>query len=116
MNPLDLFIAPSKFFRQLKDRPTWVMSFAALAIIGMVLDWFSFGAALQTSLTQLPQRATPEMVQDAVTYLEGRRFINTLLEPIKLGVASAVFAYVLYLVCSISKPVLTKGRLKANIG
>lgn len=109
MNPLDLFIAPSRFFSQLKDHHSWVMCFAALAVIGMGLDWLSFGAALQTSLTQLPQRATPEMLQDAGTHLEGRRFINTLFVPIKLGVAIAVFSYVLYFVCSISKPVALPG-------
>ena len=86
------------------------MSFAALAVVGMTLDWFSFEVALQASLSQLPQRATPEMIQDAVIYLEGRRFINVAFSPIKLGVAIAVFSYVLYLVCSVSKPVSLPGR------
>jgi hypothetical protein len=109
MNPFDLFIAPLRFFKQLKGYPSWVMSFTALAVVGMVLEWFSFGAALQTSLTLLPQRATPEMIQDALANLEGRRFINTAFAPIKLGVSIAVFSYVLYLVCSISKPVSLPG-------
>jgi len=108
-NLIDLLIAPSAFCRRLKDQPSWVMSFAALAVIGMALEWFSFGAALQTSVTRLPQRATPEMVQDAVLYLEGRRFINVAFVPIKLGVAIAVFSYALYLVCSVSKPVSLPG-------
>jgi hypothetical protein len=85
------------------------MSFAALAVVGMTLEWFSFGAALKTSLSQLPQRATPEMVQDALIYLEGRRFINVAFSPIKLGVAIAVFSCVLYLVCSVSRPVSLPG-------
>jgi hypothetical protein len=86
------------------------MSFAALAVVGMVLDWFSFGAALETSVTRLPQRGTPEMIQDAAAYLEGRRFINVAFTPIKLGIAVAVFSYVLYLVCSVSRPVSLPGR------
>jgi hypothetical protein len=104
-NPFDLVIAPSRFLKRLQDYPSWELSFAALAVIGMVFDWFSFGAALETSVARLPQRATPEMVQDAMFYLEGRRFINAAVAPIKLGVAIALFSYVLYHVCSILKPV-----------
>ncbi|MGA9365771.1 MAG: hypothetical protein WBW16_15525 [Bacteroidota bacterium] len=109
-NLVHLFIAPSRLFARLKNQPSWVMSFAALAVVGMTLDWFSFEVALQASLSQLPQRATPEMIQDAVTYLEGRRFINVAFSPIKVGIAIAVFSYVLYLVCSVSRPVSLPGR------
>jgi hypothetical protein len=105
----DLLIAPSRLFKRLRDQPSWVMSFAALAVIGMALEWFSFGVALQTSVSRLPQRAAPEMVQDALVYLEGRKFINVAFSPIKLGVAIAVFSYVLYLVCSVSRPVSLPG-------
>lgn len=109
MNPTDLLIAPSRLFKRLRDHPSWVMGFAALAVVGMALEWFSFGAALKTSLSQLPQRATPEMVQDALIYLEGRRFINLAFAPLKLGAAVAIFSYVLYLVCSVIKPVSLPG-------
>jgi len=44
-----------------------------------------------------------------VLYLEGRGFINVALAPINLGVAIAVFSYVLYLICSVSKPVSLPG-------
>lgn len=109
-NLVDLFIAPSRLFARLKDQPSWVTSFAALASVGMAIDWFSFEVALQASLGQFPQRATPEMIQDAVMYLEGRRFTNVAFSPIKLGIAVAVFSYVLYLVCSVSRPVSLPGR------
>jgi hypothetical protein len=86
------------------------MSFAALAVVGVALDWFAFEAALQASLRQIPQRATPEMIQDAVAYLEGRRFINVAFSPLKLGITIAVFSYVLYLVCSVSRPASLPAR------
>jgi hypothetical protein len=40
-----------------------------------------------------------------VAYLEGRRFINLLLTPLKLWVIIAIFSYVVYLVCSVSKSI-----------
>jgi hypothetical protein len=104
-NLVDLIIRPSRVFKRLKDHPSWVMSFAALAIVSVVLEWFSFGTALQTAVSGLPQRATPEMIQDAVTYLEGRRYINLALAPLKLWIVIAIFSYVIYLACSISKSI-----------
>jgi hypothetical protein len=104
-NLVDLMIHPSRVFKRLKDHPSWVMSFAALTIVSMVLEWLSFGTALQTAVSGLPQRATPEMIQDAVAYLEGRRFVNILLTPLKLWVIIAIFSYLIYLVCSVSKPI-----------
>jgi hypothetical protein len=102
---VDLIFRPTGVFRRLKDHPSWVVSFAALAIVSMVLEWFSFRTALQTTVGGLPQRATPEMIQDAVAYLESRRFINLLLTPLKLWILIAMFSYVIYLVCSVSKSI-----------
>jgi peptidoglycan/LPS O-acetylase OafA/YrhL len=105
MDLVNLIIRPSRLFKRLKDHPSWVMSFVALAIVSAVLEWFSFGTALRTAVDGLPERATPEMLQDATAYLEGRRFINLLLSPLKLWAIIAIFSYVIYLVCSVSKSV-----------
>jgi hypothetical protein len=102
---VDLIIHPSRVFKRLKDHPSWVMSFVALAIVSMLFEWFSFGAALQTAVGGLPPRATPEMIQDATAYLEGYRLINLLLSPLKLWAIIAIFSYVVYLVCSVSKSI-----------
>jgi hypothetical protein len=102
---VDLIFRPARVFKRLKDHPSWVMSFVALAIVSALLEWFSFGTALRTAVDGLPQRATPEMIQDAVANLEGRRFINLLLSPLKLWAIIAIFSYVVYLVCSVSKSV-----------
>jgi hypothetical protein len=104
-NLVDLIVHPSRVFKRLKDHPSWVMSFVALAIVSVVLDWFSFRTALRTAVDGLPQRATPEMIRDAVAYLEGRRFINLLLSPLKLWIIIVIFSYVIYLACSVSKSI-----------
>jgi hypothetical protein len=104
-NLVDLIVHPSRIFKRLKDRPTWVMNFVSLAVVSVVVEWFSFGTALQTAVGGLPQRATAEMIQDAVAYLEGRRYIDLALAPLKLWVIIAIFSYVIYVVCSVSKSI-----------
>ncbi len=105
MNPLDVVFAPSRLFRCLRERPSWVVSFTALAMISMVIEWFTFYPGLETVLGKLPERATSEMIQDTIHHLGERRGVNVAFVPIKLGVPIAIFSFVLYLVCSVSKPV-----------
>ncbi|MEK6571751.1 MAG: hypothetical protein AABZ61_10310 [Bacteroidota bacterium] len=104
-NPLDVVIAPSRLFSDLRRQPSWLVTFAAITVVSMVVEWFSFRFALEGTVSRLPQRATEEMMQDAIRYLEGRRVINVALVPLKVGVPMAVFSFVIYLVCSVSKPV-----------
>lgn len=104
INPLDVVLAPSRLFRGLRERRSWVVSFAALAIFSMVIEWFSFYPVLETVLRKLPEQASSEMIQDAIHHLGGRRAINVALVPVKMGVPIAIFSFVLYLVCSVSKP------------
>jgi hypothetical protein len=98
-NLINVLATPTEVFNSLKDQPRWLLTFAVISLISMVVGWFMFPMSQHITYIILSSKLSGTQLDQAIAFSERFKYIGLLFVPVTLLIKWVIVGALIYLLC-----------------
>ncbi len=98
-NLVNVFATPTDVFENLKEQPRWVLAFATISMISIVVAWFTLPFSNEIAGQMLLSKLSAQEAGRALALSERFEYVGLLLVPIVVLIKWGFLAALLYFTC-----------------